>query len=197
LDPPESQTERDKTWLIQIAKGDRIALEKLYCSYHLRLARFLTQFSHRHEIVEEVVNDTFLVVWLTASRFRFASQVSTWIFGIAYRIALRSVRTRTNYMTANHPDDFPHQSFDPSDAFEVRDWLASGLSRLPPKQRLTLELCYNRGHSIDEIAEITNVPVGTVKARMFYARKSLRQHLTALSGTGEVHSKSRLLQPRQ
>jgi RNA polymerase sigma-70 factor (ECF subfamily) len=145
LPPAESQTERDKTWLTQIAKGDRIALEKLYSSYHLRLARFLTQFSHRHEIIEEVVNDTFLVVWLTASRFRFASQVSTWIFGIAYRIALRSVRTRTNHVTASHPDDWPHQSFDPSDAVEVRDWLASGLSRLPPKQRLTLELCYQQG----------------------------------------------------
>jgi RNA polymerase sigma-70 factor (ECF subfamily) len=45
-----------------------------------------------------------------------------------------------------------------------------------------LELAYNMGHSIEEIAEITGSPVGTVKARMFHAREKLRQYLPALGG---------------
>jgi RNA polymerase sigma-70 factor (ECF subfamily) len=47
---------------------------------------------------------------------------------------------------------------------------------------LTLELAYNMGHSIEEIAEITDSPVGTVKARMFHAREKLRQYLPVLGG---------------
>jgi RNA polymerase sigma-70 factor (ECF subfamily) len=60
--------------------------------------------------------------------------------------------------------------------------LQHGLSRLPIEQRLTLELAYQMGHSLEEIAVITDCPVGTVKARMFHAREKLRQCLPALSG---------------
>jgi len=56
------------------------------------------------------------------------------------------------------------------------------LSRLPVEQRLTLELAYHMGHSLEEIAAITDCPVGTVKARMFHAREKLRQYLPTLSG---------------
>jgi RNA polymerase sigma-70 factor, ECF subfamily len=56
------------------------------------------------------------------------------------------------------------------------------LNHLPVEQRLTLELAYQMGHSMEEIALITDCPVGTVKARMFHAREKLRQYLPALSG---------------
>jgi len=56
------------------------------------------------------------------------------------------------------------------------------LSRLPMEQRLTLELAYHMGHSLEEIAAITDCPVGTVKARMFHAREKLRQYLPTLGG---------------
>jgi RNA polymerase sigma-70 factor (ECF subfamily) len=56
------------------------------------------------------------------------------------------------------------------------------LGRLPIEQRLTMELAYRMGHSLEEIAAITDCPVGTVKARMFHAREKLRQSLPALSG---------------
>jgi len=71
---------------------------------------------------------------------------------------------------------------------ELRDWVAHGLSHLPIEQRLALELAYNMGHSIEEIAEITDSPVGTVKARMFHAREKLRQHLPALAGVDASES---------
>jgi RNA polymerase sigma-70 factor (ECF subfamily) len=47
---------------------------------------------------------------------------------------------------------------------------------------MTLELAYHMGHSMEEIAAITDCPVGTVKARMFHAREKLRQYLPALGG---------------
>src|SRR5580704_12678806 len=182
LSAKNSPRERDSALLVAIAAGDRRALEELYLSYHRRLTRFLSRFTPRYENVEEIINDTFMVVWQSAKDFRHASQVSTWIIGIAYRTALKSLRRQKNHTATASLDDYPEQTVDPTLDTEVQDWLKHGLSRLPVEQRLTLELAYNMGHSLEEIAAITECPVGTVKARMFHAREKLRQHLPTLSG---------------
>jgi RNA polymerase sigma-70 factor, ECF subfamily len=182
LPAKNSPKERDGALLAAIAAGDRRALEELYLGYHRRLARFLSRFTPRYENIEEIINDTFLVVWQSAKDFRSASQVSTWIIGIAYRTALKSFRRQKNHTGGRSLDDYPEQTVDPTFEAEVNDWLKHGLSRLPVEQRLTLELAYHMGHSLEEIAAITDCPVGTVKARMFHAREKLRQYLPILSG---------------
>jgi len=179
-----SGKERDIELLIAVAAGSRSALEELYLGYHRRLARFLSRFTPRYENVEEIINDTFMVVWQSAKDFRHASQVSTWIIGIAYRTALKSLRRQKNHTAARSLDEYPEQSTDPTLETEVQDWLRHGLNQLPIEQRLTLELAYQMGHSLEEIAAITECPVGTVKARMFHAREKLRQYLPTLSGAG-------------
>jgi RNA polymerase sigma-70 factor, ECF subfamily len=182
-----SPKERDSALLAAVAGGDRRALEELYLNYHRRLARFLLRFTPRYENVEEIINDTFMVVWQNAKEFRNASQVSTWIIGIAYRTALKSFRRQKNHAGASAlDDDCPEQSIDPTSETEIQDWLQHGLSRLPVEQRLTLELAYHMGHSLEEIAAITDCPVGTVKARMFHARAKLRQCLPTLSGAANA-----------
>jgi RNA polymerase sigma-70 factor (ECF subfamily) len=177
-----STREHDNDLLVSVAAGNRQALEELYLSYHRRLARFLSRFTPRYENVEEIINDTFMVVWQSAKDFRYASQVSTWIIGIAYRTALKSLRRQKNHAAARSLDEYPEQTTDPTFETEVQDWLKHGLDRLPVEQRLTLELAYHMGHSLEEIAAITECPVGTVKARMFHAREKLRQYLPTLSG---------------
>ena len=177
-----SPRERDFELLAAVAAGDRRALEELYLSYHRRLSRFLSRFTPRYENVEEIINDTFMVVWQSAKGFRNASQVSTWVIGIAYRTALKSLRKQKNHSAVANMDDYPEHAVDPSADTEVSDWLAQGMNRLSAEQRLTLELAYNMGHSLEEIAAITECPVGTVKARMFHAREKLRQYLPALGG---------------
>jgi RNA polymerase sigma-70 factor, ECF subfamily len=177
-----SPKESDRDLLIAVACGNRRALEDLYLGYHRRLARFLSRFTPAYENVEEIINDTFMVVWQSAKEFRNASQVSTWIIGIAYRTALKSLRRQKNHAGNANLDDYPEQAFDPRSETEMRDWLNHGMNRLPIEQRLTLELAYHMGHSLEEIAAITECPVGTVKARMFHARQKLRQHLPGLGG---------------
>jgi RNA polymerase sigma-70 factor (ECF subfamily) len=181
LPAKNSPKERDSALLAAIGAGDRRALEELYLSYHRRLARFLSRFTPRYENIEEIINDTFMVVWQNAKEFRNASQVSTWIIGIAYRTALKSFRRQKNHAVASL-EDYPEQTVDPTVDAEVNDWLKHGLNRLPVEQRLTLELAYHMGHSLEEIAAITDCPVGTVKARMFHAREKLRQYLPTLGG---------------
>jgi len=177
-----SAKERDNELLVAVAAGSRQALEELYLTYHRRLARFLSRFTPRYENVEEVINDTFLAVWQSAKDFRHASQVSTWIIGIAYRTALKSLRRQKHHTAAGSLDDYPEPTVDPTSETEIQDWLRHGLNQLPVEQRLTLELAYHMGHSLEEIAAITECPVGTVKARMFHAREKLRQYLPNLSG---------------
>ena len=122
-----SPKERDSSLLAAVAAGDRRALEELYLSYHRRLARFLSRFTRRYENVEEIINDTFMVVWQNANEFRSASQVSTWIIGIAYRTALKSFRRQKNHAGASSLDDAcPEQSIDPTIETEVgREGLAA------------------------------------------------------------------------
>ena len=78
--------------LRRIAVGDRQAFESLYRGYFPRLTRFLERLIRRSHVVEEVLNDTMLVVWRKAASFNGESKVSTWIFSIAYRKALKAVK---------------------------------------------------------------------------------------------------------
>jgi len=171
----------DRGLLQRIAAGDHGALETLYNRYHRRLARFLTRLTYRYELAEEVINDTLWLVWQQAGDFRGASRVSTWIMGIAYRrtlAALRHVSVRPGVMAI----DEPSEPRDPATDVEHRQLLDRALAMLPLEQRMVLELTYYLGHSCEEIAEITECPVNTVKTRMFHARRKLRELLPGLSG---------------
>jgi RNA polymerase sigma-70 factor (ECF subfamily) len=70
---------------------------------------------------------------------------------------------------------------DPVGAFEDRQWLDHALEQLPLEQRMVLEFTYYFGHSCEEIADIMECPVNTVKTRMFNARRKLRVILGAES----------------
>ena len=171
----------DDQWLESVARGDHRALERLYLSYYRRLKKFLSRLAPNHENVDEIINDTFIVVWQHAGQFRRSSRVSTWIFGIAYRVALKSLRQDKRWRAASI-DGQPESVTDPTRETEEHDWLTLGLGRLSQKQRLDLLLTYHRGHSIREVAAMTDCSVGAVKARLFQAREKLRVHLSELRG---------------
>src|ERR1700729_718591 len=94
---------RDRGLIERIARQDRAALKELYLIYHRRLARFLTRVTSRYDLAEEIINDTFWVVWQRAGDFRGASYVSTWIMGIAYRRGLKALK-RASVMQATAND---------------------------------------------------------------------------------------------
>ena len=82
----------ERELLERVAKArDQAAFRTLYGNYYQRLSRLLARMSVRREDIEEVINDTFWVIWTKAGEFRGASQLSTWIIGIAYRRA-REIR---------------------------------------------------------------------------------------------------------
>jgi RNA polymerase sigma-70 factor, ECF subfamily len=181
--------------IARIAEGDRKAFEELYYLYHRRLARFLTRLTHRYDIAEEVVNDTFWVVWRKAKSFRGDSQPSTWILGIAYRKARNAFRSSARLAEKNlQAELLPPTDEEPAGTEELRDWLTRALAELPVEQRLAVELCYELGYSCEEISKIMDCPVNTVKTRLFHARVKLQRLLPQLAApAGSADSSPREL----
>jgi RNA polymerase sigma-70 factor, ECF subfamily len=176
--------ERERALLNRIAAHDRSAFEELYLGYHRRLTRFLMRLAPRYDIAEEVINDTFWIVWQKAADFRGGSQVSTWIMGIAYRRALKALRA-LKPDTEMQPISAVSGTLlvdDPNEANATESWVLDALSHLPNEQRMAIELAYYLGHSCEEIGAIMQCPVSTVKARMFHARQKLKQLLPQLAG---------------
>jgi len=178
-----SSNARELELLRQVATGDRTAFKELYLIYHRRLARFLMRMTSRHDLIEEVINDTLWTVWLKAGDFRGDSLVSTWIVGITYRRALKALRRHgaPRPMLVEEVAVAP----DAQQEDENRQWLGQALAELPLEQRMVMEFSYLMGHSCEEIAQIMQCPVNTVKTRMFHAREKLRRSLPRLAGANK------------
>jgi RNA polymerase sigma-70 factor (ECF subfamily) len=171
---------KDGELLDRIKARDLHAFERLYRIYQPRLARFVTNLVHRPELVEEVLDDVMMAVWNTAANFRGASRVSTWIFGIAYRQAMKA-RRRWDVPVEQEPDleqastdDGPDQLLHQSQRHVA---LRAAMDKLTADHRAVLDLTYFHGMGYREIAEIVGCPVDTVKTRMFHARRKLKRVL--------------------
>ena len=168
----------------RVARGDLRAFEALYRNYHPRLARFIGQMAPRRTLVEEVLNDTMLVVWKRGDRYNGQSKVSTWIFAIAYRTTLKALRQQDE--PVDEPDEEP-----PSDARspeqqhsdgQTRAALSRALAQLSAEHRTVLVLTYFHDLAQAEIAQIVECPAETVKTRVFHARRRLRALLSGEAG---------------
>lgn len=184
-----SDDPRESGWILAIARGDRLAFEQLYLSYHAPLTRFLVHAAGRRDLVDDVINETLWAVWRGAANFRGDSKPRTWIVSIAYRTLMKHLRGRSSDTGQGMRAAVDRETLEnvaevesSTDRAEQRDWLFHGLSMLPEDQRMTIELAYLLGQSCEEIAEIMDCAVGTVKARMFRARVRLRNTLPRLAG---------------
>lgn len=182
----------DETELLErIADGDREAFERLYKVYYPRLFGYLFRILRRVGAVEEVLNDVMLAVWKQAGQFRGDSRVSTWIFGIAYRQAMRSTRRSRSQPILVQPED-PLAAVESDDAEQhaierdLRLSLAKALERLSLEHRAVVELTYYYGYSYAEIGSIVGCPENTVKTRMFHARRKLRRLVPELAADLET-----------
>jgi RNA polymerase sigma factor (sigma-70 family) len=169
---------RDEIALIgQVASGDMSAFETLFRRYYPRLRRFIEQKTRRPQLVDEILNDTMLVVWRKAGTFNLRCKLSTWIIGIAWRRSLKALE---------HVDDTidfdPDAGASPEESGpeaqlarqELRAQLSRALMSLSQEHRAVIELTYYEGCTYREIAAIVGCPIDTVKTRMFHARRRLK-----------------------
>ena len=161
----------------RIAADDRVAFEILYRTYMCRLRLFLVRVTRRPALVEDVLNDTMLVVWHKAHTYNATSKVSTWIFAIAYRKALNALRSADNaidFGVAANADSFHSEPENALQRQDVRRQISRALTMLSADQRSVLRLVYYKGYACREIAHMMGCPVDTVKTRIFYARRKLK-----------------------
>ena len=182
----------ERALLSRVAQGEHAAFVELYGLYHRRLVRFLRRFTRRYDIAEEIINDTLWVVWRKAAEFRGDSLVSTWIMGIAYRRAMKTLQANSDRSDVRGlPVNESAPLTDHVQANnELHQCLEQALAQIPLEQRMVLELTYYLGHSCEEVAQIMDCPINTVKTRMFHGRAKLRALLPKISGNSpEVTSR--------
>ncbi|HEY2177134.1 MAG TPA: sigma-70 family RNA polymerase sigma factor [Caulobacteraceae bacterium] len=175
-----SASRDDALLLAQIAEGDLRAFERLYRAYYPRLTRFLINILRRAPLVEEVLNDTMMVVWTRPEAYNGMSRVSTWIFAIAYRKALKALSRLDdpiedkgeNFRASDEPG--PEQRLEQR---EVQRDLIEAMGELSTVHRTVIDLTYFHEIGYREIAKIMACPIDTVKTRMFHARRHLKERL--------------------
>lgn len=163
----------DRELVARVARGDGEAFRELYARYADRVFRYaLTILRNRH-LAEEVAQETMVAVWRGAGGYAGRSQVSTWIFGIARHQAFRLLRVEAR--GAREPE-LPEEP-DPMAGAELEVRVRRALDELPADQREAVFLAFYGGLSYAEIAQVQGVPEGTVKSRVFHAKRKLAEVL--------------------
>lgn len=170
----------DARLIASVGRGDRHAFQDLYRAYFPRLARFLGRMIRNAPLIEEVINDTMLVVWQKALTYDGSSKVSTWIFGIAYRQALKALRgvdepVEFTFELPGGPEQEPEHA---AVGKQLQQGISAALDALPLEQRMVVSLTYFHDMPYQEIADTMGCPVNTVKTRMFHARQRLKVMLS-------------------
>lgn len=173
----------DRVLIERMAKGDRRALEQLFAHHHLRVYRFLVRMTGNEGMAEDVSNEVFLAAWQGAARYEGRSQPLTWLLSIAHNRAVSHMRRRRAATTLL--DD----AVDVADMADTPDVVAQKLDKsqairqcidaLSSEHRTVIDLVYYQERSVAETAEVLGIPEGTVKTRMFHARKKLSELLAA------------------
>ena len=180
---PQSFTTLEDVELLQhVAMGDQAALDPLYTRHAAVLLRYLRQLTRDTLEAEEILQDTFVAAWTSAKRFEERSTVRTWLFSIARR-QWRDRHRRHALDLA--PDADLDQLTDPAPtpdenalAAVASEELSALVERLSPAHRDVLALAFVDELSYAEIAQVLDVPVGTVKSRLNHAKQALKKLVT-------------------
>ncbi len=178
--PPAAPVHDDARLLSRVVTGDLRAFETLYRAYHPRLKHFLLRMLRRPALVDEALNDTLMVVWNRADTYNGHSKVSTWIFAIAYRKALKALSRLDEPVEDTFAERRGSDAPGPEQQLgqtQTQALLLEAMHGLSPDHRTVVDLAYFHELGYREIAEIMDCPVDTIKTRMFHARRHLRTRL--------------------
>jgi RNA polymerase sigma-70 factor (ECF subfamily) len=189
----------DRDLVARAQRGDKRAFELLVEKYQRRLARLLSRLIRDPAEVEDVAQEAFIKAYRALPAFRGDSAFYTWL----YRIG---VNTAKNYLVAKSRRVPTVSEIEPEseDAFERDEQLRdihtpesellskeiaatvnAAMNELPEELRTAIQLREVEGLSYEEIAQIMDCPIGTVRSRIFRARESIAERLRPLLGTSK------------
>jgi RNA polymerase sigma-70 factor (ECF subfamily) len=167
----------DALLAVRCQLGERGAFDDLIARWHEPLWRYLRRLSNSDDTARDLAQDTWLRVFRSISRLREPAKLRPWLFGIARNVAMDQLRSQYIAGPQAHIDLDELPAADDVNLEEDLATLESGLANLPIIERETLTLFYLRELSLEEIAGLVGVPVGTVKSRLFRARQMLRREI--------------------
>ena len=173
--------------LTQIAHGDRKALAALYRALEKPVFRFIMSRLNDPFESNDVLHDVFMDVWKSAGKFEGRSKVQTWIFGIAYRKVIDLHRKRGRQTLT---DEVPESIDEDADteacmaAGQEAEHVRACVGQLKDDHRTVINLTFFEDMSYGEISDVVGIPEGTVKTRVFHAKKLLMRCLQGLVQRG-------------
>ena len=175
----------DLPLILQLQAGNIHALGELYDLYRLPVYRAALAITRDEAAAEDILQEAFLRFHASIQRFDVNLPVAPWLYRIAVNLSYTWVTRRARWYAPL--EDFFEQlispaKHDPEPVFEKNDTLRriqAALETLPVNHRVVIALYYLNELSLQEIAEIVECPVGTVKSRLYYGREALRRALGA------------------
>lgn len=168
--------------LSRVAGGDKAAFGAFYRALEKPVFRFIVSKLNDPFEAADIQHDVFMDIWRSAGRFEGRSAVKTWVFGIAYRKTMDHFR---KHGRVDLTDDIGDSADDSPDAVaciaatQEAEHLRFCLDQLKPQHRSAVELAFYEDMTYGEIADASDVPEGTIKTRVFHAKKLLLHCLTA------------------
>jgi RNA polymerase sigma-70 factor, ECF subfamily len=182
----------DEQLVARSVRGDRLAFEILIRRHQRPVVNYLYRQVGQKESARDLAQEVFLKVHLSLASFDPAFKFKTWLYRIASNCAIDHLRRKAPAICALQPEPFEHGGVEmagagptPDDVLrlrELRERLDSAVRRLPPDFRQLILLRYRQHCRYDEIARIADLPLGTVKNRIFRAREILRGDLADFLG---------------
>ena len=181
----KNSNNNDSELVEKVKKGNKMAFNFLMNKYYSRVYASLFSFTKSHEDSEDLTQMTFLKVWQQIKSFRGDSAFFTWVYRIAINLAKNYVSSanfkKQKINTSIEEADIEIKSFDDSELsliheqslHEIRNFIDS----LPESLRTAFTLREQDGLSYEEIGNITNTPIGTVRSRIFRARESILEYI--------------------
>jgi len=161
---------------IAAASGDTKAFEELVRRHQTRIRSWLLHLTNNSAQADDLAQDTFLRAWNRLGSFQGRGKFSSWLMKIAYNNFLQSKRQQAR-------DQRLTESLAPEAAERVRVEQDPTLLDLPKlmavlsdDERVAMTLCYAHGCSHSEIAEVTSMPLGTIKSHIRRGKKKIHEH---------------------
>ena len=166
--------------------GDAKAWDTLFQRYQLPLYAYVMELVRQEQTALDIVQETFINAVRHLKSLREDARFGSWLFGIAHQKVIQQWRRQGRErdwladMPADESVEFTTGEPNPAETLSSQEdeaELARHLEQLPLAQRSVLVLHYLEEFSLEEIATITGVPLGTVKSRLHHARAALRKQL--------------------
>lgn len=176
----QPEPDLDRVLMRRVADGDVDAMHSLYEAHSEAVWRFVRSRLRDEFEANDIVHETMLTVWRTAQSFQGRSGLRSWMFSIARNKVVDHLR-KNGRVELKEADEELADDTPPAEsviaATQDAARLRSCLSKLGEAQRAAIHLSYFEELTYAEIAQIENVPEGTVKSRIFHAKQLLMRCL--------------------